>query len=159
MAKNVHKTSRAQSQDRDGLIRVLQQALLTTPEGAQALGAIAAGHADAPLLARQALSSILAELLNEAVSQLLPLSSSALSSKSDQGSLSDRQNEAGQLATLVGQLEDECEKLRQSLAEVKAERDLYLKAAYANARSSLQFEDQDIPELQAASDGPVEILE
>lgn len=56
-------------------------------------------------------------------------------------------------------LEEECEKLRQSLAQVAAERDLYLKALYAYGRSTLHFENVDIPELERMTSGPVLRLE
>src|SRR4051794_14520410 len=69
------------------------------------------------------------------------------------------QIEAERLAGLVKNLQQECAMLRQSLAKVEAERDLYLQAVYANARATLHFEEIDIPELEAASAGPVEPLE
>jgi hypothetical protein len=66
-------------------------------------------------------------------------------------------HDAERLAT-VEQLQEECKKLRAALAQAEAERNLYLKALYANTRGTLHFEDVDIPDLEAASGGPLEIL-
>jgi len=55
-------------------------------------------------------------------------------------------------------MQDECEKLRQSLAKMQVERDHCLKALYAGARASREFEDVDITSLQAMGSGPVETV-
>jgi hypothetical protein len=60
---------------------------------------------------------------------------------------------------LVKGLQEEIAKLRRALAEVEAERDLYRKAVYENARANLHFENVDIPELEGMSGGPVQTLE
>lgn len=67
--------------------------------------------------------------------------------------------EVERLATLVQQLQDECAKLRQALAKTEAERHLYRQAFYANARATREFQDVDIPSLEAISAGPVEMME
>jgi hypothetical protein len=71
----------------------------------------------------------------------------------------EKEHETERLAALVRGLEEECEKLRRSLASVKADRDRYQKIVYANARGSLHFEGVDIPELEQTSGGPVQTLE
>jgi len=60
---------------------------------------------------------------------------------------------------LVKGLQEECERLRQALAKAEAERDLYLKAVYEHARSTLHFEDVDIASLTKDSAGPVLAIE
>jgi hypothetical protein len=60
---------------------------------------------------------------------------------------------------LVKGLQEEIAKLRRSLAEVEAERDLYRKAVYEYSRGALHFESVDIPELERISGGPVQTLE
>jgi predicted nucleic acid-binding Zn-ribbon protein len=67
--------------------------------------------------------------------------------------------EIARLSTRVQELQDECEKLRQALAKLQAERDRYLKALYAGARATREFEDVDIASLQAMTSGPVEMIE
>jgi len=72
---------------------------------------------------------------------------------------SESNGEAQRLAALVNDLQVEIATLRQSLAKVEAERDLYLKAVYSNARGTLHFEDVDIAELEKSSAGPLQTLE
>jgi hypothetical protein len=72
---------------------------------------------------------------------------------------SDGNAETARLATVVQELQAECAKLRQALAKTEAERNLYLKAIYANARATREFEDVDIASLEAMSAGPVEMIE
>ena len=64
--------------------------------------------------------------------------------------------ETDRLANLVKGLEEECAKLRQALAQLEAERNLYLKAVYANSHATLHFEDVDLPGLKTV-DGIAEI--
>jgi hypothetical protein len=71
----------------------------------------------------------------------------------------DGQSKVERLENAVRRLQDECAKLRESLAKAEAERNLYLKALYANARATLEFKDVDIPDLEKISAGPVEMLE
>ena len=67
--------------------------------------------------------------------------------------------ETERLRMLVQSLQDECARLRQDLAKTEAERDQYLKGLYENARKIREFEDVDIPSLEAMSGGPVEMIE
>lgn len=67
--------------------------------------------------------------------------------------------EVERLATLVSELQEENAKLRQALAKAEAERQLYLKAVYENARATLHFEDVDISDVERMSAGPLEIIE
>jgi len=60
---------------------------------------------------------------------------------------------------LIKGLQEEIAKLRQSLAQVEAERDLYRKAVYESTRGTFHFENVDIPELERTSGGPVQTLE
>jgi hypothetical protein len=76
-----------------------------------------------------------------------------------QGHQSNGSAESERLATLVRELQDECERLRQALAKVETERDWYRKAISENARAAREFEDVDIPTLEAISAGPVEMIE
>lgn len=64
-----------------------------------------------------------------------------------------------QLTNLVAELREECANLRQALAKVQEERDLYLRAVYAHARETLELEDIDIAELERTSAGPVELID
>jgi hypothetical protein len=63
------------------------------------------------------------------------------------------------LATLVRELQDECNRLRQALAKMETERDLYRKAMFENARTAREFQDVDIATLEAMSAGPVDRIE
>ncbi len=156
MATNMHNESQAQSRELDRFLRLLRDALLTTPDAEQALAAVGDDERIAPSLARKALSSLLAELLKDAISQVPALSGTP---GQVNNSLPQAEHEVERLETLTKELQEECDKLRQSLAEVKAERDLYRKAVYENARAGLHFEDVTIPELQAATGGPVQLLD
>ncbi len=63
------------------------------------------------------------------------------------------------LGALVRELQEECNRLRQALAQMEKERNAYLKAIYEDARAAREFEDVDIPSLDAMSAGPVEMIE
>ena len=158
MAQPIRNGGQTQSQESDPLLRLLHAALLTTPEAEQALAAIAGPQPDAsaPVLARKALTHMMAELLHDAVAE-----ASAFSSKSNSGgaTLPETQPVPAELATAVQKLQEECQTLRQELARAEAERNLYLKALYAGARETCPVEDVDIPELERNSAGPVETLE
>jgi predicted nucleic acid-binding Zn-ribbon protein len=67
--------------------------------------------------------------------------------------------EIDRLTALVRELQDECTRLRQALAQSETERNRYLKSIYENARTAREFEDVDIPTLKAMSAGPVEMIE
>jgi hypothetical protein len=67
--------------------------------------------------------------------------------------------EADRLAIRVQELENECARLRRALAQTEKERNSYLKAIYENARAAREFEDVDIPTLEAMSAGPVEMID
>jgi transcription elongation GreA/GreB family factor len=73
--------------------------------------------------------------------------------------LPEANGEAQRLAALVKELQQEVANLRQSLAKAEADRDLYLKAVYANARETLHFENVNIAELEKSSAGPVQALD
>jgi len=66
--------------------------------------------------------------------------------------------ETRRLASLVQVLQAECAQLRQTLAQAEAERDRLRLAIYVQARAAREFEDLDIPSLEAMSAGPVELL-
>ncbi|MCI0739065.1 MAG: hypothetical protein L0Y72_08475 [Gemmataceae bacterium] len=63
------------------------------------------------------------------------------------------------LAAQVQQLQSECDQLRRALAKCEEERNLYLKAVYEHHRANREFEDVDIPSLEAISAGPVELID
>jgi hypothetical protein len=88
-----------------------------------------------------------------------PVHNSSQTQSQGNNSLPERDRDVAELATVLRNLQEECQALRQSLARVEAERNLYLKALYAQARETLPFKDVDIPELEKMSAGPVEILE
>jgi predicted RNase H-like nuclease (RuvC/YqgF family) len=67
--------------------------------------------------------------------------------------------EIERLTALNRELQDECTRLCQALAQMEAERNRYLKAIHENARMAREFEDVDIPSLKAMSAGPVEMIE
>jgi hypothetical protein len=71
------------------------------------------------------------------------------------------EHEAERLIALVKELRAECERLRTSLADAEAHRDLYLKALYEKMRKDLisEFENVTLEELQATSAGPVELID
>ena len=60
---------------------------------------------------------------------------------------------------LIRELQEECNQLRQALADVKLERDCYRQMLLEELRSRGEFEDLDITTLEAMSAGPVELLE
>jgi hypothetical protein len=64
--------------------------------------------------------------------------------------------EVERLSNLVKSLQEECEKLRQALQKMEAERN---QALCANARAAREFVNVDIPSLAAISGGPVEMIE
>ena len=63
------------------------------------------------------------------------------------------------LQTLVRELQEECIRMRQTLAKTETERDRYGQAYLEQARAVRAFEDLDIPTLKAISAGPVEMIE
>jgi hypothetical protein len=67
--------------------------------------------------------------------------------------------ETERLAALVQELQEECDKLRQALAQAQSERDGYRKAIYEHARAAREFVDVDIDSLKAVSAGPVETID
>ena len=66
--------------------------------------------------------------------------------------------EIERLVTLVRELQEECIRMRQTLAKTEMERDRYRQAYLDQARAARAFEDLDIPTLKAISAGPVEMI-
>ncbi len=62
------------------------------------------------------------------------------------------------LECLVDELQAECARLRAALEESQRDRDRFRYAFYDRLREAREFEDFDIPKLQAKSAGPVESL-
>ena len=62
------------------------------------------------------------------------------------------------LEALVCDLKAECAKLREALAKAESEREAYRHLFLDEARQRREFEDLDLPTLQAMSAGPVEKL-
>jgi hypothetical protein len=58
----------------------------------------------------------------------------------------------------IQRLEAECGKLREALAKAESERDAYRHLFLKEARERREFEDLDLPALQAMSAGPIEKL-
>jgi hypothetical protein len=88
-----------------------------------------------------------------------PIHNSSQAQSQGNNSLPERDRDVVELAAVVRSLQEECQSLRQSLAQVEEERNLYLKALYAQARETLPCKVVDIPELEKSSAGPVEIME
>jgi outer membrane murein-binding lipoprotein Lpp len=66
--------------------------------------------------------------------------------------------EVERLAAAVRELQNECNRLRLALTAAAAERDSYRQSLYETARAAREFEDVDIPSLEAISAGPVEMI-
>jgi molecular chaperone GrpE (heat shock protein) len=67
--------------------------------------------------------------------------------------------EGERLTARVQELETECTKLQQALAQAQAECNLYRQTMYAYARAAREFENADMATLHATSAGPVEMIE
>ena len=62
----------------------------------------------------------------------------------------------GRLEARIRELQDECNGVRQALTKSEAERDRYRQAFLDQLRELREFENLDIPTLEAMSAGPVE---
>jgi hypothetical protein len=63
------------------------------------------------------------------------------------------------LEAVVRELQEECRRLREALGKADREREAYKQLFLEEARNSREFENLDIPTLEAMSAGPVEMLE
>jgi hypothetical protein len=75
------------------------------------------------------------------------------------GHLANGSAEIERLETRVRDLQEECTRLRQELAKTEIERNRYHQAFLGQAGAAREFEDLDIPTLEAMSAGPVEMIE
>ena len=72
-----------------------------------------------------------------------------------QAHLNNGQAEIERLHDLLRNANEECQSLRQALADTKAERDGYRELFLEQARAAREFEDLDIDTLKALSAGPL----
>jgi hypothetical protein len=85
----------------------------------------------------------------------------AITNETSQGpaNLANGSAEIQRLETIIREQQEECNTLRQALAKSEIERNRYRQLFIDELRTAREFENLDIPTLEAMSAGPVEMIE